>query len=119
MKPRIRYVRNRENMTQTEFGSLIGLSHVQVSKYENGTLEPNLTVITAIAKTFNVSSDFLLGLTDIEEPMPNSNATNDYVEFVSPSGMRSRIVVPPELSVRFRLLLEAGMPELFANKALN
>ena len=119
MKPRIRYVRNRENMTQTEFGNLVGLSHVQVSKYENGTLEPNLTVITSIAKTFNVSCDFLLGLTDIEEPMHQSTANTDYVEFISSSGTHSRVEIPSEFRIRFRLLLEAGLPELFKDKALD
>ena len=116
---RIRYIRRSRNMTQTEFGSMIGLSHVQVSKYENGTLEPNLRVITDIAKAFNVSSDFILGLTDIEEPMQNSSALTDYVEFVGKNGTHQRVTIPAELSIRFRLLLEAGMPELFANKALD
>lgn len=116
---RIRYIRRSKNMTQTEFGNCIGLSHVQVSKYENGTLEPNLTVIKNIAKTFNVSSDFLLGLTDIEEPMHQSTAQTDYVEFISSTGTHSRVEVPSEYGIRFRLLLEAGLPELFKDKALD
>ena len=119
MSTRIRYIRRSRNMTQTEFGNLIGQSHVQISKFENGTIEPNLKVISDIAKTFDVSSDFLLGLTDIEEPMHKSTATTDFVEFVNKNGTHNRIDVPEELVIRFRLLLEAGIPELFSGKALD
>ena len=119
MIPRIRYVRNRENLTQTEFGKIIGLNYANISKYESGQLEPNLKVICKIAKEFNVSADFLLGLTDVETPMVQSDIKNDFVEFRHSSGEKTRIEIPNEYTIRFRLLLEAGLPELFKNHALN
>ena len=118
MIPRIRYVRSRENLTQTEFGKIIGINYANISKYESGMLEPNLTVIRTIAEKFNVSADFLLGLTDVETPMVKSDTKNDFVELHHASGEKTRIVVPDDYTIRFRLLLEAGLPELFRNHAL-
>lgn len=119
MTTRIRYVRNRENLTQTEFGKMIGQNYANISKYESGLLEPNLTVIRNIATTFNVSTDFLLGLTDVECPMVQSEIKTDYVEFTHKHGEKTRVEIPEDYVIRFRLLLEAGLPELFKDKALN
>ena len=119
MIPRIRYIRNRENLTQTEFGKIIGQNYANISKYESGMLEPNLSVICKIATEFNVSTDFLLGLTDVENPMVNSDVKTDFVEFLHKNGEKTRIEVPEEYTIRFRLLLEAGLPELFKSSAFD
>ena len=113
IRERMKDLRIRKGMTQTQFGNRTGQSHNQISKYEIGLLELNLSVIKSIAHEFDVSADYLLGLTDIETPMCNSEVKQDYVEFVAYSGTHMRIQIPKALNSRFCNQLKAGLPELF------
>jgi transcriptional regulator with XRE-family HTH domain len=47
-----------------ELASKIGISHSTLSLYENLKREPGTTICAQFARYFNVSSDYLLGLTD-------------------------------------------------------
>ena len=55
-------------MGQKEIGDLLGVSVSSVCKYENGerTLSPD--AIVKLADFFDVSSDFLLGRSQVREP---------------------------------------------------
>ena len=66
---RLKELRKKENMSQAEFASVIGMAQQQYSRYETGEREPQLKHIRRICKTFNVSSDWLLGLDDREEEL--------------------------------------------------
>jgi len=114
IKERIRKLRTRNNMTQAQFGERIGQSHGQIAKFENGILKPNLGVIISIAREFNVSVDYLLGITDVETPMPKSDSEVDFVEFAS-GEVHTRVQIPEHLMPRFRMLLKVGLPEVFAD----
>lgn len=61
---RIRGLRELADMTQEEFGKLFGVVKSTVSLYENGRSTPNDQIKTQICKYFDVSLDFLLGLSD-------------------------------------------------------
>lgn len=61
---RIRGLRELAGMTQEEFGKLFGVVKSTVSLYENGRSTPNDQIKTQICKYFDVSLDFLLGLSD-------------------------------------------------------
>ena len=56
--------RARENakMTQQEVADRLNISRTNVTKYELGTLEPNLETIGLIAELYNVSTDWLFGI---------------------------------------------------------
>lgn len=51
-------------LTQTQFAQLLKTSQSTIGKYEREELQPNIDVIIKICKTFEVSADYLLGLTD-------------------------------------------------------
>lgn len=55
-------LRKSLKMSQAEFASAIGMAQQQYSRYEQGKREPQLKHIRRICKTFNVSSDWLLGI---------------------------------------------------------
>lgn len=114
IKQRIRKLRTQHNMTQSQFGERIGQSHGQIAKFENGIIRPNLGIIISIAREFNVSVDYLLGITDVETPMPKSDSEVDFVEFVT-GELHTRVHIPEHLMPRFRMLLKAGLPEVFAD----
>lgn len=75
---RIRSLRQERGLTQDELGRLFGIVKSTVSLYENGKSVPNDQIKTEMCRYFNVSMDYLLGLTDERaappEPAPPSDA---------------------------------------------
>ena len=63
-------------MTQQELGSQVGLSKAVVSKYETGMGYPTFDVLLRIAEFFGVTTDYLLGRTDIKLDI---NSLNEHV----------------------------------------
>lgn len=61
---RLKTLREERSLTQEEFGKRINQKKANVSKYENGKLQPSLETISAIATYFGVSIDYLLGRSD-------------------------------------------------------
>ena len=66
---RLKELRNLKTITQKQLAIEIGMSETGYQHYERGTREPSLTNIVKLAKYFEVSSDYLLGLSD--NPIPN------------------------------------------------
>ena len=62
---RLKELRLKSEMTQDELAKKINISTSTISFYESGAREPNLSTLISLAKIFNVSTDYLLGLTDI------------------------------------------------------
>ena len=61
---RIKEIRKDNNLSQEQFGKIISVSQDNVSLWENGKSVPGAQHIIAIAKAFNVTSDYILGLSD-------------------------------------------------------
>ena len=57
-------LRKKAKMNQLELAEKLGVSQQTISKYENGTREPDHTTILKLSEIFNVSTDYLLGKTD-------------------------------------------------------
>jgi DNA-binding XRE family transcriptional regulator len=61
---RIKQLREAHNLTQTDFGKRINISRQCVYTWEKTSIMPSVEVIIKIAKTYSVSADWLLGLSD-------------------------------------------------------
>ncbi len=57
-------VRTESNLTQTQLAQEFGVSQTCIGKWEKGTRNPSLDDLIMVAKYFNVTTDYLLGLTD-------------------------------------------------------
>ena len=53
--------RKEHNLSQGEFGKLLGVSAFAVSKWERGYAYPDLPLLVPIAELFSVSIDELFG----------------------------------------------------------
>lgn len=62
----LKNLRIQANMSQEELAKLLGISRSAISSYENGTRSPNHDILIKIATIFNVSTDYLLGLSEIK-----------------------------------------------------
>ena len=61
---RIRELRKIIGLTQTQLAKQIKTTQDTVSLWERGKSYPNVESIILLCTTFNVSADYLLGLTD-------------------------------------------------------
>lgn len=95
---RLQELRKDRKISQAEFAKILGVSHYTVSSYECNRSDPDDKLKVIIAKLFNVSIDYLIGL--IDEPLPflrdkntinlpddfnNSDINNvkEYIDFLS------------------------------------
>ena len=63
-KDRLTEALKENNMSQKALAKRIFMSQAIVNNYCTGKREPSLDVLIAICKELNVTSDYLLGLTD-------------------------------------------------------
>ena len=65
---RLLELRKDAELTQDELAAILNINKHSISSYERDKSEPPDAIKIAIAKHFNVSIDYLLGLTD--DPVP-------------------------------------------------
>lgn len=63
LNQRIHSLRIKCGLTQKELGGIIGVSIVSIGGWESGTRKPSAEAVIALAKVFNVTTDYLLGVT--------------------------------------------------------
>ena len=64
---KIRYFRRAKNLTQKQLGDLIGISASNITKYEKGNIEPNLSILEKIAEVLEINVTELMTSKQIEE----------------------------------------------------
>lgn len=68
---RIKMLRNERNIKQDVLANLLGLEVAGISKLETGRVPLKDEYIIKLAEYFNVSTDYLLGKSDIRNPKIN------------------------------------------------
>ena len=68
---RLKELRDSRHMSQQELGDLVGLSKSSIGYYEQGKHQPDLAMLETLARFFNVSVDYLMGLS----PLPRFELT--------------------------------------------
>lgn len=61
---RLRIAREKRGLTQHQLARICGIGLNQITRYENGLIEPAAVTLGNIAQVLNVSVDYLLGLSD-------------------------------------------------------
>ena len=61
---RLRDARIKSKITQKAAAQYLGIYESSYQYYEYGKREPNFDTVTKLCRYFNVSADYLLGLTD-------------------------------------------------------
>ncbi len=72
---RLTVLLDENNMSQTQLAEKVGATNVTICRYINGERIPRIDVVSKIAAVFNVSLDYLLGISDNTDP--NSLSTNE------------------------------------------
>lgn len=64
MKLRIRDLREDSDLTQTKLAQVLGCTQQTYSRYETGEITIDIYSLEKLAKFYNTSIDYLVGLTD-------------------------------------------------------
>jgi transcriptional regulator with XRE-family HTH domain len=67
---RIKFLREKKNEMQGELADLLKICRTAVCRYEMGNRVPDYSTLIILAQHFNVSIDYLLGVTDIPDIQP-------------------------------------------------
>lgn len=65
---RLRLLREENSLTQLELSKQTGIGNVTLSQYEKGTRNPDKDTIIKIAEYFDVTTDYLLGKSNVRKP---------------------------------------------------
>lgn len=61
---RFKELRKEKNISTTELGKVLNVNGSTITRWENGIIIPSIDHLLNIAKYFDVSADYLIGLTD-------------------------------------------------------
>lgn len=64
MRLRIRDLREDADLTQTQIANMLGCSQQTYSRYESGEIIIDISSLIKLAKFYNTTLDYLVGLTD-------------------------------------------------------
>lgn len=59
---RIKEIRQEKNLSQRDFAKLLNITQGALCRWEKGENLPNIEILFQIAKTLEVSADYLIGL---------------------------------------------------------
>lgn len=66
LNQQIRNLRLNRKMSQVELAKCLGVSKQSVSNWENDNIQPSIEMLIKLSKVFSVSTDYLLGLDEME-----------------------------------------------------
>ena len=70
---RLRELRVQSNYSQQDLADKMGVTKQTISQYERGVRKPDMDTLTALCDIFNVSSDYLMGKSDVTVRLLNSD----------------------------------------------
>lgn len=77
---RLKGLREKTGLNQKECAEKLNISRGSISFYENGERIPDIETIYNMATFFNVSADYLVGLTDLETTNTNIRDVCEFLE---------------------------------------
>lgn len=84
---KLKVVRIQKKIKQIDAAKALNISHGLLSHYENGIRQPSLDFLCAASRYYGVTTDYLLGMADINATLPSENtsspkAADGYAEIV-------------------------------------
>lgn len=92
---RLKELRQEKNLKQDVLANLLSVEASAISKLETGRVPLRDTYIIALSDFFNVSSDYLLGITDVRsnlDPLGLKKLGFDFSEYKSPTDKQKELI---------------------------
>ena len=72
-------LRKDMKLSQTELAEILQTTQQQISKYEKYTQEMPIRHVITLARLYNISADYILGLTDEKRPLFPDLETHTFI----------------------------------------
>ena len=79
---RLKEFRTENGLTQKEFAEKIGVTAAALSAYENNSKNPSISVAKRIAEAFEISIDWLCGITDKKNSEDKIETYSDFISAI-------------------------------------
>lgn len=76
---RIRELREERDISQQELADMLGINRVSVTQWEKGTTAPAFQRIKLLSDIFNVSTDYLLCISDVKQEIKENNESSNFI----------------------------------------
>lgn len=80
MESRIRQLREKRGLIQEILAAELGITQQMLSKYENDITVIKMDILKRIAEYFNVTTDYLLGVSDVKRDMQRQMKMNETLD---------------------------------------
>ncbi|MDO5521932.1 MAG: helix-turn-helix transcriptional regulator [bacterium] len=78
---RLKQLRQKHRLTQSELADILELKPTAISNYESQRNEPSFQKLISLSQYFDVSCDYLLGVTDSYLPIGGEVLDKEIVDF--------------------------------------
>lgn len=96
---RLKSLRSELNITQKDFADKVGITAAALSSYENNLKNPSIAVAKRISEAFNVSIDWLCGLSDKKTYNDEIETYSDVIRLFLKLEKKLKIYVSPVLYI--------------------
>ena len=79
---RLKAIRKEHKLTQQAFADKFGISQSSYSGYESGTIAPTLFFLIQVAKEYNISMDYLTGISKGKEGLVEDELSNMFTDMI-------------------------------------
>lgn len=78
---RLSQLRKSKKLTQAQMSARLDINHNTYASYERGIRDANIYVLAKVSQVFDVSADYLLGLSDVPKAQTDKElaAENQYL----------------------------------------
>lgn len=111
---RLRELRLQQGLTMKQVGADLGLAESTISLYENEKRQPDFATLAKFADYYGVTTDFLLGRSDLRSPAPKSSSIDEEKEILR---YLQQIKDDPSTRMMFDLAKGATLEEIKATVA--
>lgn len=73
---KLKEARKNKKLSQEKVSELLNIARSNISKYENGNLEPTMQTLKDFCKLYEVSADYLLELNENDKRIENNISIN-------------------------------------------
>ena len=80
MESRIKSLRKKRGLIQEILATELGITQQMLSKYEKDISTIKIDVLKNLAKYFNVTTDYLLGLSDVKRELTGQIRVNEIID---------------------------------------
>ena len=80
MESRIKSLREKRGLIQERLAAELGITQQMLSKYEKDTDIIKVDILKKLAKYFNVTTDYLVGLSDVKRNLTGEIRVNETID---------------------------------------